>query len=89
MKSGENCDHNIDPRVSEMGSIISMLEDMEGKKPGEDNKTNVDDLFRWSQISVTRNSEDDQKYYYSITYPTEETFLHMIFLIAADFIKRW
>jgi hypothetical protein len=29
-----------------MGSIISMLEDMEGKKPGEDNKTNVDDLFR-------------------------------------------
>ena len=32
--------------VTEMASIVGMLEDMEGKKPGEDSKKSVDELFR-------------------------------------------
>jgi hypothetical protein len=33
-------------RVHEMGSIIGMLEDMEGKKTEEETKIKVDELFR-------------------------------------------
>lgn len=39
-----------------MGSILGMLEDMEGKKPGEDTKHRVDELFRYLFIPFELNT---------------------------------